>query len=191
VLVLASILFGVAGFAIGELALVRHTVQPVVTVPPVSEPIVSESAEPVMAHAPSPTGDRADDERAERLRALARQTANATARAPTPEPSPSVPEPSRASEARPDWRVLARRTHVIVYTTGWCPVCRRAKAWLDANGISYDDRNVEASSEDARTLHRLNPRGSIPTFDVEGQVMVGFSESGFVSLVQSATRLSP
>jgi glutaredoxin len=82
--------------------------------------------------------------------------------------------------------VAARRSHVIVYTAAWCPVCRRAKAWMNANGVPYDDRDVDASSADKQALRRINPKGSIPTFDVEGQVMVGFSEASCINLVQRA-----
>jgi len=78
--------------------------------------------------------------------------------------------------------------HVVVYTTGWCPVCKRAKAWMASRGIPYEERNIELSSEDARAMRAINPRGSIPTFDVEGDVMVGFSEQGLVAAMQSAAR---
>jgi glutaredoxin 3 len=167
------------------------------TVPARTEPpVVSESAEPVIVAAPTvaaivdhpPTRplDPSDEKRVEWLRTVAGgEPAASIAPLPSSRFAPT-PERPQGPPPAPDWLALARRAHIVLYTTGWCPVCRRAKAWLDANGLSYDDRDVDASSEDARALRRLNPRGSIPTFDVDGEVMVGFSEAGFVSVVRRA-----
>jgi glutaredoxin len=65
--------------------------------------------------------------------------------------------------------------HVVVYSTSWCPACRKAKAWLRANRVPYEDRDIEASRTYATQMRALNPRMSIPTIDVEGDVSVGFS----------------
>jgi glutaredoxin len=78
--------------------------------------------------------------------------------------------------------------HVIVYTTSWCSVCKRAKAWMTDRGIAYDERDIETSSENSREMRALNPRGSIPTFDVDGAVLVGFSEGYFMSTMRRAAQ---
>ncbi len=77
---------------------------------------------------------------------------------------------------------------VVVYTTSWCPACKQAKSWMNAHGMAYDERDVEASVAYSRELHSLNPRGSIPTFDVEGQVLVGFSDRALVRAMEQAAR---
>jgi glutaredoxin len=77
---------------------------------------------------------------------------------------------------------------VVVYTTSWCPACKQAKSWMNAHGMAYDERDVEASVAYSRELRSLNPRGSIPTFDVEGQVLVGFSDSALVRAMEQAAR---
>jgi len=76
--------------------------------------------------------------------------------------------------------------NVIVYTTSWCPHCKRAKAWMNANGIRYEDRDVDRSREYAAQLKAINGRGSIPTFDVEGQIAVGFSEQEVLAMRERA-----
>ena len=81
-----------------------------------------------------------------------------------------------------------RDVHVVVYTTGWCPHCREAKAWMKANGVAYEERDIEASSDNARQNRSVNPRGSIPTFDVEGDVMVGFSAPDLVAMIDRAAQ---
>ncbi|MGA2450781.1 MAG: glutaredoxin domain-containing protein [Polyangiaceae bacterium] len=76
--------------------------------------------------------------------------------------------------------------HVVVYTTAWCPVCKRAKAWMRAQGIAFEERDVEASATHAHEMRTLNPRGGVPTFDVEGDVLVGFDPSQVMSSIRRA-----
>jgi glutaredoxin len=77
---------------------------------------------------------------------------------------------------------------IVVYTTGWCPHCKRAKAWMAENGIPYEERNIESSSRNAEENRKLNPRGSIPTFDVDGEVLIGFSEADLVAMIERAAQ---
>jgi glutaredoxin 3 len=100
----------------------------------------------------------------------------ASPQAPTPE-TPETPAPVSLSDV-----------DVVVYTTSWCPACKQAKSWMNAHGMAYDERDVEASGAYSRELHSLNPRGSIPTFDVEGQVLVGFSDRALVRAMEQAAR---
>jgi glutaredoxin len=79
---------------------------------------------------------------------------------------------------------------VVVYTTAWCPVCKRAKAWMQARGIPYEERDVERSREHGRAMHAINPRGSVPTFDVDGEVLVGFSETNVLAAMDRAAQRS-
>lgn len=68
-----------------------------------------------------------------------------------------------------------RRVSVTIYTTDWCPHCTRAKAYMQQAGIRYVERDVESSETYRSRRDRLNPRRSVPTFDVDGEVLVGFS----------------
>jgi glutaredoxin len=77
---------------------------------------------------------------------------------------------------------------IIVYTTDWCPVCKRAKAWMKAQGIAYEERDVEGSREYGRAMRAINPRGSVPTFDVDGDILIGFNENGLVEAMTRATQ---
>ena len=79
------------------------------------------------------------------------------------------------------------RPDVVVYTTRWCSVCRRAKKWMSEQGIAYEERDVEASPENARRMRAINPRGSVPTFDLDGRVLVGFSEPALASALRHAS----
>jgi glutaredoxin len=98
----------------------------------------------------------------------------------------SAPPPA-AIEHRPAMNELpVPHVHVLVYTTSWCPVCKKAKRGMASSGVPYEERDVEASSADARQMRQINPRGSVPTFDVDGEVLVGFSPDGLIATMKRA-----
>ncbi len=111
--------------------------------------------------------------------------AASAAPAPPASPPPAAPEPS--PPPRPPV-VSLRDVNVVVYSASWCSVCKRAKGWMDAQGIAYEEKDIDLSSENARGLRALNARGSVPTFDVDGDVMVGFSEQGLVATMTRAAQ---
>jgi glutaredoxin 3 len=149
-------------------------------------PVQVTRAPPSQVEAPpNPSPNPARDQRLHEFReavANARQlpieTAGVATTAPeatTPPPAPTPAAPAPISDVR-----------VVVYTTSWCPVCKQAKAWMVGHGVAFEERDIEASSDNARKILTINPRSSIPTFDVEGDVMVGFSEEQLVSMMQRA-----
>jgi glutaredoxin len=88
-----------------------------------------------------------------------------------------VEAPGKAAIRDYEQRVLdARRTvDITLYGATWCPSCKQARAWLDANGMAYNERDVDRSEDASRTMRKLNPAGTIPVIDVEGEVVVGFA----------------
>ncbi len=85
--------------------------------------------------------------------------------------------PGKAALRDYEQRVLdARRTvDITLYGATWCPSCKQARAWLDANGMAYNERDIDRSEDASRTMRKLNPAGTIPVIDVEGEVVVGFA----------------
>ena len=153
--------------------------------PPVAVAMVTAEPPPVEA-APPPRGVAREE----------RDRDEARPQAPSPDPveAPAAPAPSSEPEAQPSARpaptaVSIEGVGVVVYTTSWCSVCKRAKSWMNQKGIAYDERDIESSTDYAREMRALNPRGSIPTFDVEGTVLVGFSENGLTAAMQHVARL--
>lgn len=56
---------------------------------------------------------------------------------------------------------------VIVYSTTWCPDCRRAKSFLKERGIPFVEINVEQDPEAEDLVLRVNQgRCSVPTIKV-------------------------
>jgi glutaredoxin len=78
---------------------------------------------------------------------------------------------------------------ITVYVTSWCPHCKRARRWLERNGIAHTVLDVGKSDAAKRAMRKVNPRGGVPTFVVDGRVMVGFSPSGLRRVIgQAAAR---
>lgn len=64
---------------------------------------------------------------------------------------------------------------VIMYCRSWCGDCRRARQWLDANGIPYIEIDVERD-EDAHERAAAHNFGRLhtPTFEIGEDVCVDF-----------------
>lgn len=53
---------------------------------------------------------------------------------------------------------------IIMYSTDWCPDCRRSRRFLDEHGIDYDYVNIEKAPEAEQIVRRLNNGNrSVPT----------------------------
>jgi glutaredoxin len=74
-------------------------------------------------------------------------------------------------------RDAIRRVQVTVYTTNKCPDCVKAQALLAANQIQFVERNIETNQEYRGQLFAMNPSGTVPTFLVDGHVVVGFDQA--------------
>lgn len=61
-------------------------------------------------------------------------------------------------------------SHVIMYTTSWCPDCRRAKSFMQARGIAFREVNIETdeSAEDL-VIEANNGKRKVPTFEIGGR----------------------
>lgn len=116
------------------------------------------------------------------------------ARPPPPRPPPvplaaeSEPESPLAADAEAKARLegAMRRVQVTMYATSWCELCQRAQGFFGSKGISLRVLDIEKSETDKILLRSINPAQSVPTFDVEGQVLVGYSERALEEAVLRA-----
>jgi glutaredoxin len=92
----------------------------------------------------------------------------------------------QAGPSEQDLRLALRRVNITMYATNWCPVCAEARQWLRQNDIRYTELDVDANAEAKRVYKALNPRGSVPTFDIDGAVHVGFSPEGMQDELRGA-----
>lgn len=76
----------------------------------------------------------------------------------------------------------AKGAGVVVYTTSWCGVCRRAKALLTSLGVRFVEKDIEASRSAAEELAAKAQRagiqpGGVPVIDVGGVLLQGLDEA--------------
>jgi glutaredoxin len=133
--------------------------------------------------------------------------AQAAAAAPTPAPGappPGTPPDALEPPVEGDPAVLAARTAederrhqevmaaiaareraratssvaITMYSTSWCGACKKARDHMRAQGIAFDERDVDDDPAAKAQQLLLNPSGSVPTIDIDGrEVLVGFGAS--------------
>lgn len=74
---------------------------------------------------------------------------------------------------------------VKILTATWCSVCRSAKTYLAAKGISFSEYDVETSDVGRQEYRRLEGKG-VPIIIVGKQRMDGFSSSQLDQMLQNA-----
>jgi glutaredoxin len=72
---------------------------------------------------------------------------------------------------------------IEMYTATWCSACQAAHRWMDHEGIAYHEIDVDRHSDAISQLSVLNPRRTLPTFDIDGQVLIGFDQVALTSAI--------
>jgi len=80
---------------------------------------------------------------------------------------------------------------ITVYSTTWCPDCRRAVRVLDQNGAQYRYVDIEQDSEAAQLVEKLNGGfRSVPTIIFpDGSRLVEPSNGELIRKLQSLSEL--
>lgn len=64
-----------------------------------------------------------------------------------------------------------------MYTTSWCGYCVRAKALLDARGLSYEEIRLDDDDASFRqTLFDLTGGWTVPQILIDGRPIGGYTE---------------
>ena len=67
---------------------------------------------------------------------------------------------------------------VVYYGADWCGDCRRAKAVFAAEGVEFEERNVEQSAEFTAQAEAISGRKNIPVIQFEdGKFLVEPSDA--------------
>ena len=64
---------------------------------------------------------------------------------------------------------------IVMYTTGWCPYCQRARKLLDSKGLSFEEIDVESSAEKRAEMLSRSGRRTVPQIFI-GDHHVGGSD---------------
>lgn len=81
---------------------------------------------------------------------------------------------------------------VILYSTSWCSVCRRARAWLEQRGTAFVEKDIEKDPAAAAELMEkakaagISPSG-VPVIDVHGTLVQGFDPARLNALLGEST----
>jgi len=92
-------------------------------------------------------------------------------------------EPAAASQAAPAAAVEpepepAPAADVVLYCTSWCPDCRRARAFLTENGISFVEIDITRDRTAAQRVRGwANGNETTPTFDVKGKIIINYDKA--------------
>ena len=68
---------------------------------------------------------------------------------------------------------------VELYTTSWCHYCKKAKEFLESEGVTYTEYDVEKDKEAAKRKAELGGGRGVPFAVINGQKIYGFSKSSY------------
>jgi glutaredoxin len=89
--------------------------------------------------------------------------------AETPAPPAAPPSPPKPSSA--EIQAALRATRVVMFGTSWCPHCTRARDFLSANGLSFEERDIDRDERAKAELKRLTGKSGVPAFLVDGNLV--------------------
>ena len=61
---------------------------------------------------------------------------------------------------------------LVVYSTTWCPDCRRIKQQFEAHSITYREIDIDTDAKAGKHLQKQTGRTAIPYVEVDGKCMV-------------------
>ena len=72
---------------------------------------------------------------------------------------------------------MAATTDIVMYSTGWCPYCERARALLERKGLPFREIKVdEDPTERQAMLARSGGRRTVPQIFIGEHHVGGFDE---------------
>jgi len=90
----------------------------------------------------------------------------------------SKSEPKKSARTKED--ILGEYADkVVIFTKNWCPYCKKAVAFLQANRIRFEEYDVEKDAKAAKTMRALGGRGGVPYAIIKGKAVYGFSEGTY------------
>lgn len=79
----------------------------------------------------------------------------------------------------PQAKTIEYSEDVVLYATAWCGYCKKTRALLADNNISYFEYDIEKSEEGNRQYKALNATG-VPVLVVKGEVIYGYNRSNML-----------
>ena len=105
--------------------------------------------------------------------------------------APPVTPITRRPKGEPTEREIAaarRKVPVVMYSTAWCGVCKRARAYFEKEQIPFQELDVDENVQARADYLLLNPRRSVPTIKIGDEVIIGFSPASVERALDAAAR---
>ena len=67
-------------------------------------------------------------------------------------------------------------TDVLLYSTNWCPFCRRAKMLLEEKGVQWKELDIEADPVHRQAMTEASGRNTVPQIFINGTHVGGSDE---------------
>lgn len=87
------------------------------------------------------------------------------------------PQAALWAAAHPDTGLAQPNADVVMYCTSWCPGCKRARLFFQANNITFSEVDITLDRDAAaRVRGWADGNETTPTFNIRGQVLVNYDE---------------
>jgi glutaredoxin len=73
---------------------------------------------------------------------------------------------------------------VELYTTSWCPYCKKAAEFLRSKGIAFTEYDIEKDAEAAARKNALDRQKGVPFALINGNPVHGFSEALYLRALE-------
>ena len=88
-----------------------------------------------------------------------------------------------------DEQALPVQPSIVLYSTSWCGVCKKARRFLKEQGLAFIEHDIEQNRAAARELQEKSkragiPLGGVPVIDVGGALMRGFDPQRLMSVLK-------
>jgi glutaredoxin len=93
----------------------------------------------------------------------------------------------QADKGKPQMRDTSD-IQVVLYMADWCPYCVKAQAFLRAEGVRLTEYNIDKDPGKKAEAKSKARRSGIPVIDIEGSVLVGFSEGAIKEAIMKKRR---
>ena len=80
----------------------------------------------------------------------------------------------------------AGQTIVSLYVVPDCPLCARARDWLNGHGVAYVECDVANNFGALRRMYELTRQRLVPVFEVDGRALVRPDEEALTNLLLHA-----
>lgn len=70
---------------------------------------------------------------------------------------------------------------VKVYTTNTCPWCDKAKGYLKAKNVEFEELNVQDDMVAREEMVKKSKQMGVPVLDVNGTIIIGFDKTSIDS----------